>query len=169
MDYSNIQNKITNLFSGNRYSIGLSVLFILFFILIAYITYNSYIKNQSNKLDKLVELDELARKGQLDDGKRYILVYRFYVDWCPACKNTKRVWDDFSSYVENNYQTQDGDIYVECKEIDCDDIHNKNLVDKYDIDGYPTIKIVSKNEVYEYNSKIESELLKEFLEQVIND
>ena len=169
MDYSNIQNKISNLLSGNRYSIGLSVLFILFFILIAYIIYNSYVKNQSNKLDKLVELDELARKGQLDNGKRYILVYKFYVEWCPACKNIKDEWNDFTSYVEKNYQTQDGDIYVETKEIDCDNIRNNNLVDKYDIDGYPTIKIVTGNKVYEYNSKIESELLKEFLEQVIND
>jgi thiol-disulfide isomerase/thioredoxin len=162
----NITQKWRNLLNINRFNILSTIFFIIIFLIVSYITYNSYIKYNSNKLDKLVELDELTKKGTTN-GSTYILIYRFYTTWCPACKKTENEWIMFEQFVKDKYQTQNGNIYVETKKIDCDIETNQKIVDKYKIDSYPTIKLISNNEIFEYNTKIEVEQLKNFLFQAI--
>jgi thiol-disulfide isomerase/thioredoxin len=164
---NSITQKWNKLLSVNRFNILSTIFFIIIFLIVSYITYNSYIKYNTNKLDKLVELDELTKKGE--NGTKYILIYRFYTTWCPACKKTEKEWNTFEQFVKDKYQTANGEVYVETKKIDCDIETNQKIVDKYKIDSYPTIKLISNNEVYEYNTKIEVEQLKNFLSQAIEN
>ena len=42
------------------------------------------------------------------------------------------------------------------------------MADKYKVEGYPTIKLIYKGNVYNYDAKPKSENLKQFLDSSIN-
>ena len=50
-------------------------------------------------------------------------------------------------------------------EVNCE--KEKPLADKYDIKGYPTIKMVNKNKVIEYDAKTDVETLHQFVNSSI--
>lgn len=115
------------------------------------------------------------------DGKAANLMY-FNVSWCPHCKAANVVWDkliaalDPTSNVINGYK-------INLMKIDCDNVDKKHgsddtaaaaeaaktskLLDKYKIEGYPTIKLVKGNEVIEYNAKTDFNTLMHFLNTVL--
>ena len=91
----------------------------------------------------------------------------FTVDWCPYCKKAMPVWNKFKEEYDgkkiNGYT-----LYF--KTINCTDekdVEVKDLLNKYNIDGYPTIKLVKDGEVISYDAKPEFETLQQFLQTVL--
>ena len=68
------------------------------------------------------------------------------------------------SYIEN-YYNKDNEIIVKTIIVDCDD--KPDLADKYEVKGYPTIKLIYKGDVYDYDAKPELNSLKQFLNTTI--
>ena len=58
------------------------------------------------------------------------------------------------------------DTKINFIEVNCD--KEKALAEKYDIKGYPTIKMVNKNKVIEYDAKTDIETLHQFVNSSIS-
>jgi thiol-disulfide isomerase/thioredoxin len=78
-----------------------------------------FLKTFTNKLTKIIE----------NDGK--INIYNFNTSWCSYSRSFQPVWDKF-------VKTLDPEIYS-AKDIKCEDDANKELCNKYNVPGYPTV------------------------------
>ena len=98
-----------------------TLLFSLIILLIVYYVYTTYFKEGFESID----LDEETKTG-----KQLVL---FYADWCGHCKKIKPVWDEAANEIKDKDKKM---LKVNCgggseKE--------KEIMEKYNIDGYPTI------------------------------
>ena len=90
----------------------------------------------------------------------------FYADWCPHCKAAKPIWNDLKAEYEN--KTING-YQVIFTEIDCSEetAEVEKLMNQYNIEGYPTIKLLKDGQVIEYDAKPSKETLTKFLNTVL--
>ena len=86
----------------------------------------------------------------------------FYVDWCPHCKTAKPIWEDLKS--EYTTKTVNG-YHIIFTEINCtnETAEIEKLINKYHIEGYPTIKLVKDGQVIDFDAKPTKDTLIEFL------
>ena len=145
-----IQSNAINLLTNKKFIIMCIVIFLIFLGISIYIYYN-YIHPKIFK--NYVPNHEFINPE--DENK--ILLMWFYTEWCPYCKSTKPEWDKFKSDVEK----KSFDIAINFKEIDCD--LYPTVADEYNIDGYPSIKLLYKTEIYDYDADPDSYRLMEFL------
>lgn len=102
-----------------------------------------------------------------DDGEgRTAELMLFYVDWCPHCKTAKPQWDEVKTEYQN--KTING-YHVTFAEFNCttesDEI--EQLMNKYKIEGFPTIKLLKDGQIYEYDAKPTKDTLIQFLNTVL--
>ena len=119
-----------------------------------------YMKNLKGQLSPdYVENKEFIEKDETNEAQ----VVFFTVDWCPHCKKSLPIWKEFCE----KYNTKIINGYtVSCETFNCTDENDnivKRTVDKYKIEGFPTIKIILNNEVYDYEAKPTMEHLEEWL------
>ena len=90
----------------------------------------------------------------------------FYVDWCPHCKTAKPAWNDVKSEYEN--KTING-YKVIFTEVNCTEetAEVEHLMNKYNIEGFPTIKLLKDGQVIEYDAKPTKDTLNQFLNTVL--
>ena len=93
-----------------------------------------------------------------DDVKTADL-YFFYTDWCPHCKKAKPEWFAFKESIKGGSVKG---YKINFFEIDCE--KDKDLANKYKVEGYPTIKLVVGNQIIEYDAKPSKDTLTEFLQ-----
>jgi thiol-disulfide isomerase/thioredoxin len=90
----------------------------------------------------------------------------FYVDWCPHCKTAKPEWDSLKTEYDNkiingyNLSLMEYNCTNESEEV-------SQLMDKYSIEGYPTIKLVKDNQIIEYDAKPTKSTMEQFLNTVL--
>lgn len=96
--------------------------------------------------------------GPSDEAELFL----FYTTWCPACKKAKPIWNQVKE--EFNGQEINGKRVI-FREVDCD--KNEELADKFNIEGYPTIKMVSGGNVVEYDARPDRDTLVEFMQSVL--
>lgn len=139
---------------------------LVLFIAVGYWTYTNYIapmisananqKQGSSKVD-----GDIEASTSFDDAPIAEL-YLFKTDWCPHCKKAVPLFgsikDEYESKLVNGYR-------VIFKVVDCE--REPNIADKFNIEGYPTIKLVKDNQVIEYDAKPDKEHLVQFLNTVI--
>ena len=103
-----------------------------------------------------------------DDGndKKTAEMFLFYVDWCPHCKTAKPAWNDLKSEYEN--KTING-YKVIFTEVNCtnESAEIQTMMDKYKIDGFPTIKLLKDGQIIEYDAKPTKETMEQFLNTVL--
>jgi thiol-disulfide isomerase/thioredoxin len=90
----------------------------------------------------------------------------FYADWCPHCKTAKPIWNDLRSQYQN--KTING-YQVIFTEINCttENAETEQMMNKYNIEGFPTIKLLKDGQIIEYDAKPTKETLNEFLNTVL--
>lgn len=106
-----------------------------------------------------------AETGNSGGGKHAELML-FYVDWCPHCKTAKPIWEE----LQSEYQDKTINGYnVIFTEINCttETAEIEQLMNKYNIEGYPTIKLLKDGQVIEYDAKPSKETLVQFLNSVL--
>ena len=106
-----------------------------------------------------------ATSNQTSDSKEAELLL-FYVDWCPHCKTAKPAWNDIKSEYEN--KTING-YKVIFTEVNCTEetAEVEQMMNKYNIEGFPTIKLLKDGQVIEYDAKPTKETLTQFLNTVL--
>ena len=90
----------------------------------------------------------------------------FYADWCPHCKTAKPIWNDLKSEYEN--KTING-YKVLFTEINCSEetAEVDKMMNQYNVEGYPTIKLLKDGQVIEYDAKPSKDTLVQFLNTVL--
>ena len=150
--------KIQNFFKNNKlYTLFLFLVIVLFIAVIMY-CYKKFVVPKINSEYK--DNKEFINKS--DEDVDEATLYYFYTTWCPYCKVSKPEW--------NKLKENSGGVIkstrIIFKEVDCD--KDNNLADKYEVTGYPTIKLIYNNKIYNYDAKPSYDTLTEFLNSVIN-
>ena len=90
----------------------------------------------------------------------------FYADWCPHCKTAKPIWNDIKTEYENKIING---YKVTFTEVNCSEetAEVDKLMNQYNVEGYPTIKLIKDGQVIEYDAKPTKETLTQFLNTVL--
>ena len=107
-----------------------------------------------NYLKEGFELEPTKLENEIAEGKKLVL---FYADWCGHCKKIKPEWDETAEEVNKKDKKM---LKVNCgggtkKE--------KEIMSKYNIDGYPTIIVFDNGVASPYEGKRTKEAFKEAL------
>ena len=90
----------------------------------------------------------------------------FYADWCPHSKKAKPIMDEFEKKYTG--KTVNGYTLV-FTGIDCssENAQVEKMMDKYNIEGFPTIKMIKDGKVIEYDAKPHPKTLEKFIQTVL--
>jgi len=90
----------------------------------------------------------------------------FYADWCPHCKSAKPIWNEIKTEYENKIMNG---YKITFTEINCSEetVEVDKLMNQYNVEGYPTIKLIKDGQVIEYDAKPTKETLTQFLNTVL--
>ena len=100
-----------------------------------------------------------------DENKNAELLF-FYADWCPHCKSAKPIWEELKAEYKNKIVNGYTIIF---SEINCseENAEVEKMMNKYNIEGYPTIKLLKDGQIIEYDAKPDKDSLKQFLNTVL--
>jgi thiol-disulfide isomerase/thioredoxin len=134
---------------------------ILFSILAA--VYYFYYAAPNSKTKYQPNSEHIIDKQSNDKGAELLF---FFADWCPHCKAAKPIWSDLKSQYEN--KTING-YKVIFTEVDCSEetAEVDKMMNQYNIEGYPTIKLLKDGQVIEYDAKPSKDTLNQFLNTVL--
>jgi len=171
-------NILTYIYDITRnYHTAIIALFLV--VLFAYIGYVAY-QHYFAKKQKKKPFDNVANAGNKNPVAK---IYYFYADWCPYCKKTIDDWNIFKQTVGG---TVVNGYLVECISIRCSDDNGDGspidkdttgvqptpaevtqLINQYQINSYPTVKLIKDDETIEYDAKITYENLETFANTVL--
>lgn len=99
-------------------------------------------------------------KSRLNPTKGECVVALFYADWCPHCQHFK---PEFKQAMEElNGKTRKNGKKMRLEMVDCE--ANKDISRKYDVSGYPTVKILDDDGTQtEYGGERTFEGLRKYL------
>ena len=103
---------------------------------------------------------------QSEAANKSSTIMLFYADWCPHCVKAKPEWDKVKAKYDG--KTINGYI-VHFTEYNCtkESAETDVMLDKYKVEGYPTIKLVKDNQVIDYDAKPTEDTLTQFLNTVL--
>jgi thiol-disulfide isomerase/thioredoxin len=129
------------------------------FIILAVLYYYYYVAPQSK-----FQANANSQNSNVATNSAELLF--FYADWCPHCKTAKPIWNDLKSQYEN--KTING-YKVIFTEINCSEetAEVDKMMNQYNVEGYPTIKLLKDGQVIEYDAKPSKETLTQFLNTVL--
>lgn len=126
---------------------------IFIFVSICYYIYNKYVKKDSTLFIPNDEYKDNIKKSKSCE------ILLFSAEWCPHCKKIQPEWEN---YTETYYNK---DYDVQFKKIMGDD--DPNLVEKYNIDSYPSIILIKDGLIYEYDSNFSKESMDLFIKTIM--
>ena len=133
------------------------VIFILFAV-ISFYCYKTYAPKSAYKANR--EPVDGSSSGKTAE------IMLFFVDWCPHCKTAKPIWEELKAEYQNKKINGYAVVFTE---INCtnETPEVENMVNKYKIEGYPTIKLLKDGQVIEYDAKPSKATLDQFLNTVL--
>ena len=142
-----------------NWKVGVGIIIGLVLVFLAYYTYKQYADKTTFHANR-----ENIPKDQNSNKTATLML--FYVDWCPHCKTAKPEWDTLKSEYEG--KTING-YNLSFIEYNCtnESAETAELMDKYSIEGYPTIKLVKDNQIIEYDAKPTKSTMEQFLNTVL--
>lgn len=151
MNLNDIKNKIGK--SAGNTQFLLILLIVVMFTIVSMFMYKRYVLSGKNKYITNNEFNK-----QPPGGITTADIYFFYTEWCPHCKTAKPVWADFKEQM--NGKTVHG-ISLVFIEVDCD--KDTATSDRFNVKGFPTIKLMKDKQIIEYDAKPSVENLIEFV------
>jgi thiol-disulfide isomerase/thioredoxin len=152
-------NFITNMFSN----ISWKMVLVSFFILATIFGLSYYFMRGSNNTVYQIDRENM---DNINNAKKNAEMMLFYVDWCPHCKTAKPEWEN----LKNSYEGKSINGYnMIFTEYNCTDEtpEVEQLMNKFKIEGYPTIKLIKDNQVIEYDAKPTKATMEQFLNSVL--
>ena len=148
-------------------SIKMMVIYILIIIVVVFVCYYVYIKFFSPKIAELYKPNnEKAPKWASTTSSNEAEIYFFYANWCPYCKSAKPEWDKIKNEYENKTINGYKVIFID---VDCSTPNNETnkLMDNYHVEGFPTIKLNKNGTQINYDAKVTTSHLTEFLKTAL--
>jgi thiol-disulfide isomerase/thioredoxin len=153
---------LKTIYSKLSWSLLMYVILTILLILIIVYFYNQYTASTKDTTNVYKINRENMHKG---GGNKAELIL-FYVDWCPHCKTAKPEWES----LKTDYEGKSINGYtVIFTEYNCttESTQVQELISKFKIEGYPTIKLIKDNQVIEYDAKPTKATMQEFLNTVL--
>lgn len=129
--------------------------------IISYFVWNKYLSSNI-KYDSNREHNE-----EKDTSDKIAHLMLFHADWCPYCQTAKPEWNSLKE--EYDGKNINGYIVV-FEEYNCTSESSseiEEIVNKYNIDGYPTIKLIKDDQVIDYDAKPTKNTMEQFLTTVL--
>lgn len=136
------------------------ILLVIVFGIIGYFTYKQYVG------EKTVFRANRENMEADPNSNKTATMMLFYVDWCPHCKTAKPEWEDLKSEYEGKNINGYTLVFTEYN-CTAETPENEELMNKYKIEGYPTIKLLKDNQVVEYDAKPTKTTMSQFLHTVL--
>jgi thioredoxin-like negative regulator of GroEL len=111
----------------------------------------------SSNINKIRDMYQEEEENLFNNDEPIII--NFNTDWCYYSKKFQPIWDEFTKKMNGK------NIVV--KDVKCDISQNESICAKYDIEGFPTIKLIKNNKVYEFNGRRTVSDLTNFVNQYI--
>lgn len=123
------------------------------FIISKYITNNKSISNTNQNVSTT-------------DGTDGAEITLFFAQWCPACKSIKSGWDQFKTDFSN--QKVNGYTLI-VNEVDCSepDAEVEEIMNRNNITGFPTVKLIYSGKVVEMQKRPTYENLVDFVKSTL--
>lgn len=134
-------------------------IFLILVLLVIFITVGVYGYRRFYK--PRTAINDVANANRRDKELEVIL---FTVDWCPHCKTAKPEWSAFQE--QYNGQVVNG-YTIKCTSIDCTDAKDpeiQNMCSTYNIDSYPTVKMLKGDQHIDFDAKVKTTNLSQFVE-----
>jgi len=133
----------------------------LFFAVLAQQLYNRYVKS-SNNASYYEGYSNAPGSGGGEPPTATIRM--FWVDWCPHCKKAKpefqMVKDEYNGKVVNGYK-------LNVVDVDGEDPTNEQLINQYNVQGYPTVVLTKDGKNIEYDAKVDRPTLEKFINTMV--
>ena len=154
MDLHAIQSHAWGLVGDKRFYMVLIVTILL--IIAALYVWRNYVTPRLNR--SYVPNKEYTNKHEMDEDANEADLYFFFTEWCPHCKSARPQWNQFKDLIG---EKKINGVKINFIEIDCD--KDTATANRFKVDGYPTIKLVYKEKIIEYDAKPNAETLQQFL------
>ncbi|MDA9072443.1 protein disulfide isomerase family protein [bacterium] len=154
MNISGVAGKLFGTRTNKIIGVAVGVLIIVG----GYLVYSNYFKVKTG-------FNANREHGNTEPSKEADLLF-FYADWCPHCKTAKPEWDALKKENEGKVINGYSVIYTEYNCVDPSP-ELEDLMNKYEIKGYPTIKLIKDGQVIDYDAKPTTSTLNQFLTQVL--
>lgn len=160
MNYHPTTNPATGLLSRINWKMSLMVLAGV--ALVSVLTYFFYRRSASNTSFH-ANRENIPKDAAATKTATLML---FYATWCPHCKTAKPEWD---ALKEERDGTDLNGYTIHFAEYDCanETAEITQLVEKYHIEGFPTIKLIKDNQIVEYNANPTKATMEQFLNTVL--
>jgi thiol-disulfide isomerase/thioredoxin len=152
-------------FLGGSSGVSSSTIFYIFlaflFIILVIYLYYQYVKPATKaNFTSNSEYNETGSGSGSGSGEAELML--FYADWCPHCKTAKPIWEELKSEYENK---KINGYTVMFTDVNCtnESPEIESLMNKYKIEGFPTIKLLKNGQIIEYDAKPSKTTLVEFL------
>lgn len=156
-----IRENVLTVFS-NKKMIAIIILAAVFIIAAIWV-YNTYVIPRLHQ--SYVPNKEYTEKTAGGNGNGNSAdMYFFYTTWCPHCKTARPEWDRFKENINANGHSSG--VKINFIEVDCE--QDTSTAEKFNVAGYPTIKINYNDNSVEYDAKPEQDTLHQFLDSVLN-
>jgi thiol-disulfide isomerase/thioredoxin len=151
-------SKLTSI-TGNFSTKTIIIIVVVLFIILAFFYYFNYV---SPKFTTSYQIKE----GEFNTPSKQAELLFFYADWCPHCKSAKPIWNEIKTEFQN--RTING-YNILFTEINCsnENAETEQMMNKYNIEGFPTIKLLKDGQIIEYDAKPTKDTLREFLNTVL--
>ena len=159
-----IYTKITGTFRKMSSTTWIVIIGLILFTILGIYYYYKYV---SPKLKTSYRANSGPNNNESPGGPtKQAELMLFYADWCPHCKTAKPIWNDLKTQYQN--KTING-YQVIFTEINCttETAETEQMMNKYNIEGFPTIKLLKDGQIIEYDAKPTRETLNEFLNTVL--
>jgi thiol-disulfide isomerase/thioredoxin len=144
------------------------VIIVLILIVTVFICYYVYIKFFSPKIAELYKPnnEQVPKWGNSKSSSNEAELYFFYANWCPYCKSAKPEWEKVKKEYENKTINGYKVIFID---VDCSTPNNETnkLMDNYNIEGFPTIKLNKNGSQINYDAKVTYTHLTDFLKTAL--
>jgi thiol-disulfide isomerase/thioredoxin len=159
MNLNDIKNKLGKATGNTKFLIIL--LLVVLFSLAGLLIFRQKI---TANMKPYVTNNEFSQKGKTNaDGISTADIYFFYTEWCPHCKTAKPIWAEFKSQMSGK---QINGVTLNFFEVDCD--KDTATSDKFNVKGFPTIKMMKGSQIIEYDAKPSVVNLIEFVNTSLN-
>ena len=98
-------------------------------------------------------------------GEKEVIFVLFFVDWCPHCKTVKPEWEKLMKL--NNTKVNGNTIKIQAANAEGSQVEKEAARDN-NVEGYPTIKLISQSQVLDYNGARNAEEMGKFVKDYCN-
>jgi thiol-disulfide isomerase/thioredoxin len=139
------------------------IIVITFALIFAALSYYAYINYYKKTVD-----NKFANVANANRRNKEVDILFFHVDWCPHCVNAKPEWNRFKQ--QYNDKELNGYI-IKCRDVDCTTETSEvtSIMSKYGIESYPTIKMMKDTKIIDFDSKIKSRSLEQFVTAMVSE